>query len=87
MFLGGGSGFDLGSQQQTAHCAAAGLTEGWPTGVVAGVEVEVVTGSDEVGCAGDAALLQASVEPIVPVHATLPQGVCEGMGGDVEGGL
>jgi len=58
-----------------------------PTDFVAGVEVEGVAGGDEVGRASDTALLQRGVEPVVPVHATLCQGVWEGVRGDVVGDL
>lgn len=55
--------------------------------VVAGMEVEVVIGGDEVVWAGDVALLQGGVEPVISVHAMLCQGIRKCMRGDVEGGL
>lgn len=55
--------------------------------VVAGMEVEVVVGGDEVVWAGDVALLQGGVEPVISVHATPCQGIRKRVRGDVEGGL
>lgn len=66
---------------------AAALTVRWPAGVVAGVEVEGVIGGDEVVWAGDVALLQVGVEPVVSVHAALRQSVRKRVRGDVQGGL
>lgn len=66
---------------------AADLTVRRAAWVVAGMEVEVVVGGDEVVWAGDVALLQGGVEPVVSVHATLCQGIRKRVRGDVEGGL
>lgn len=50
------------------------------------MEVEVVVGGDEVVWAGDVALLQGGVEPVISVHATPCQGIRKRVRGDVEGG-
>ena len=57
------------------------------TGVVAGMEVKVVAGSDEVAWASDVALLQGGVEPVSSVHATLGQSIRKRVRGDMERGL
>lgn len=55
-------------------------------GVVAGVEVAVV-GGDEVARAGDVALLQGGVEPVIFVHAKLRQRLGKHVRGAMERGL
>lgn len=83
--MGGFGGGYLGSSDPIAPAAA--LTVGRAVGVVAGVEVEVVTGGDEVVWARDVALLQGCVEPAVPVRAPHALDPRKAVWGDVEGGL
>lgn len=57
----------------TVMVTAADLAVRRAAWVVAGMEIEVVIGGDEVVWAGDVALLQGGVQPVISVHATLRQ--------------